>query len=190
MTALDPPAPISPFGGDAGLAIASLPLALLDEPLDYILADHGRKRQICASLLEIAGARKVSRLAADRITAFLIGELRLHHADEDEDLFPALRRRLLPDDDLGLVLARLGEDHRRSEAMIDAAASALTRNPAADPVRLSSGECELLQVYANAEQRHLALENGVVMGIARVRLTRGDLKAISDTMKARRGVCH
>lgn len=190
MKAHDRPSPSSIVHQSAALNIESIPLAILDEPLDYIHADHGRKRKICAALLEIAGTRNASRSTADRITAFLTGELKLHHADEDESLFPALRRRLVPEDNLGVVLARLGEDHRRSDTMIDAVATALTQTPASDPLRLSIGECELLQVYANAEQQHLALENAVVMGIARIRLTKGDLKVISEGMKARRGVVH
>lgn len=190
MKAHDRPSPSSIIHQSAALSIENIPLSVLDEPLDYIHADHSRKRKMCAALLEVAGARSVSRSVADRVTAFLTGELKLHHADEDESLFPALRRRLVPEDNLGVVLARLGEDHRRSDAMIDAVATALTQTPASDPVCLSTGECELLQVYANAEQQHLALENGVVMGIARVRLTKGDLKTISEGMKARRGVVH
>jgi hemerythrin-like domain-containing protein len=190
MKAHDHPVSSSIVHQGAALNIESIPLAVLDEPLDYIHADHSRKRKICAALLEMASARNTSRRAADQITAFLTGALKLHHADEDESLFPALRRRLVPEDNLGDVLARLGEDHRRSKAMIETVAKVLTQNPAADPVRLSTGEYELLQVYANAELQHLALENGVVMGIARIRLTRSDLRSISEGMKSRRGVTH
>ena len=184
----DPPAS-SAFGQqNVPLLIESISLCLLNEPLDYILADHARMRKICAALLDIASTHVASRLVADTLTAYLTGELTTHHADEDEDLFPALRRRLVPEDNLGIVLARLGEDHRRGTVMIDAIAKALTQNPAAEAVRLSAGECELIQVYANAEQQHLAIENAVVMGISRIRLTRSDLKSISEGMKARRGV--
>jgi hemerythrin-like domain-containing protein len=190
MTVDDTPTPACIVDHDATLVIEAVPDVLLDEPLDYILADHGRKRSVCAALLRIASARKVGRMAADSLANYLRSALRSHHADEENDLFPALRRRLAPEDDLGLVLARLGEDHRRSDAMIDALSMVLTQVPSADPVRLSAAECEMLQAYASAEQQHLALENGVVMGIARIRLTRGDLKKISDGMKARRGVKH
>ncbi len=74
--------------------------------------------------------------------------------------------------------------------MIESVATAPTQTPAADPVCLSTSECELLQVYANAEQQHLALENGVVMGIARIRLIKDDFKTNSEGMKSQRGVVH
>jgi hypothetical protein len=42
--------------------------------------------------------------------------------------------------------------------------------------------------YATGEHRHLAAENGIVLAIARIRLTRGDLAKMSRSMKQRRGL--
>ena len=82
----DPPAS-SAFGQrNVPLLIESISLCLLNEPLDYILADHARMRKICAALLDIASTHVASRLVADTLTAYLTGELTTHHADEDEDL--------------------------------------------------------------------------------------------------------
>ena len=47
-----------------------------------------------------------------------------------------------------------------------------------------------MQAYASSEGGHLAIENGIVLAIARIRLTRGDLGAMARGMKARRGVAH
>ncbi len=168
--------------------VEEMDLSLLDEPLEYVLADHSRQRSVCAMLTRFSETHLASRSEANRMIAFLTLDLRLHHLDEDEDLFPALSRRLLPEDGLGAVLARLGEDHRRSEEMIDTIVDMLAQHPADDPVRLSTGACQLMSAYTCAEHRHLAIENGVVLAIARIRLTRGDLRKISDGMKARRGV--
>lgn len=165
-----------------------IPFALLDEPLDYIFADHFRQRTVCALLRRFAAARQARRAEADSVVALLSGELETHHLDEDEDLFPALRRRALPEDNLGTTLARLTEDHRLAEPMLETVIAALTARPADDPVRFSKAECEVMQAYAAREHRHLAIENGVVLAIARIRLTRPDLRAMSHAMKARRGV--
>ncbi|MBN8533416.1 MAG: hemerythrin domain-containing protein [Rhizobiales bacterium] len=165
-----------------------VPLNLLDQPLDFILAEHHRHRIFCARLRQTAEIRQISRIDADRIVAYLTQDLDLHHADEDEDLFPALRKRAMPEDDLGAVLARLGEDHRRGAAMIEAIVDVLSHNPAAESVRIDAKTAEIMQVYAASEHRHLALENAVVLAIAGVRLHRGDLSKISRNMKARRGV--
>jgi hypothetical protein len=45
-----------------------------------------------------------------------------------------------------------------------------------------------MKAYAASEHRHLAMENSIVMAIARIRLKSADLAAISQAMKQRRGV--
>ena len=162
--------------------------ALLDEPLAYILAAHLRQRAVCAVLRRFATDRIAGRTEADRMIAFLTGDLRLHHEDEDLDLYPALRRRALPADGLGVTLARLGEEHRQGAAVADFIAEVLSARPADDIVHIDAAAGQAMQAYAASEVRHLALENGVVLALARIRLTRPDLRAISRGMKARRGV--
>lgn len=164
------------------------PFALLDEPLAYVLAAHLRQRAVCAVLRRFATERIAARAEADRVTAFLTSDLRLHHEDEDLDLYPMLRRRALPADGLGVTLARLGEEHRQGAGMADLIVESLSARPADDPVHLDLATCEAMQAYAASEMRHLALENGVVLALARIRLTRADLKLISRGMKQRRGV--
>lgn len=167
---------------------APFPFALLDDPLAYVLAAHLRQRAVCATLRRFATERVAGRAEADMVTAYLTSDLRRHHEDEDLDLYPALRRRALPADGLGITLARLGEEHRQGEAMADIITEALSERPADATVHVSVAASETMQAYAASELRHLALENGVVLALARIRLTRPDLKAISRAMKARRGV--
>jgi hypothetical protein len=164
------------------------PFALLDDPLAYILAAHLRQRAVCAVLRCFATDRVAGRAQADRMTAYLTGDLRLHHEDEDLDLYPVLRRRALPADGLGVTLARLGEEHRQGAAMTDIIAEVLSARPADDMVHIDTASGEVMQAYAVSEVRHLALENGVVLALARIRLTRPDLKTITRGMKLRRGV--
>jgi hemerythrin-like domain-containing protein len=168
--------------------VEPIPFTLLDEPLDYIFADHFRQRSILAALRRFAAAGKVNRSEADMVVAYLERDLPLHHDDEDEDLFPALRRRALPEDDLGAVLARLREDHRQAQPMVEMITASLSAHPARDIVRIDSSTREVMLAYAAGEHRHLAIENGIVLAIARIRLTRNDLKAVSRGMKLRRGV--
>ncbi len=173
---------------ESATIVEAIPFSLIDTPLDYIFADHFRQRSVCVALKRFAKTGRVPRSEADMVTAFLDRELPLHHEDEDQDLFPAVRRRALPEDDLGAVLARLSEDHRLSEGMVRAIVSALSATPGADTVKLARSAREVMQAYAASEQRHLAMENGIVMTIARIRLRQADLKAISQAMKQRRGV--
>ncbi|MFN3483720.1 MAG: hemerythrin domain-containing protein [Rhabdaerophilum calidifontis] len=170
------------------LALVSPPVALLDTPLDFILADHFRQRSLLAALRCIAETGLVGRREADALLTFLTGDYTLHHQDEELDLFPALRRRALPEDALDAALSRLLEDHRHAEPLIAKLVSALRAAETADPVRLDAGTCAAMQDFAQGEHRHLAIENGIVLALARARLTRGDLRRISQNMKARRGV--
>ena len=164
------------------------PLALLADPLAYILAAHLRQRAVCHRLRGFAASRVVSRPEADRMTAYLTADLPLHQEDEDLDLYPALRRRALPADGLGVTLARLEAEHRQGGAMAEQIAEALVAHPAAAEVPLDAATREAMQAYALGELRHLAIENAVVLALARIRLKRPDLKAISRSMKARRGM--
>jgi hypothetical protein len=170
------------------LSIEAIPPALLDDPLAYIFADHFRQRRLCAALRHHAETGHVDRPEAEMITAYLRRDLVLHYRDEDEDLFPLLLRRALPEDDLAAALGRLAQDHRQSRQSLEAIIGALTGRPAEDPVKLGRGMCKLMLAYAASEHLHMAAENGIVLAIARIRLRREDLKAMSRTMKERRGV--
>jgi len=169
--------------------VEAMPLSLLDEPLAYIFADHFRQRTICSALRRFALAGKVDRNEAEAVVAFLNHDVPLDHEDEEKDLFPAVRRRALQEDNLGVVLARLLEDHRLAKPVIGQIVAELSCQPA-DVVKVSSAARELMQAYASSESSHLALENGIVLAIARIRLTRGDLDAMARGMKARRGVAN
>lgn len=166
----------------------ALPPALLDAPLDYIFADHFRQRCLYGYLLGIAASRKIPRDEADAVMTFLTTDIALHHADEDEDLYPAVLRRARPEDGLEPILARLACDHLDSASAIETIAVALRRSRAAGTVRIGRHDAELLSAFARGEQRHLSIENGIVLVIARKRLSPHDLQGISRSMKARRGV--
>lgn len=170
--------------------IELIPYTLLDEPLEYMIADHFRQRVVLTMLQHFAKEASASRADADTIATFLTNDLVLHHADEEEGLFPFIRLRALPEDELGTLFAHLGEDHHRSKAMVEDITGALMRHPAEKAVHLSTTICGLIQSYVVSENRHVAVENGVLLAIARIRLTLKDLKAISRGMKVRRGVIH
>lgn len=166
--------------------IEPLPVSLLDDPLEYVLADHDRQRRVTAALSRFADEGAASRAEADMIATYLHYDLQLHHADEDEDLFPAVRQRAAPADELGDVLSRLTRDHQLTAQAVAELLGIL--GAGGDPVTFSSEARDAMRTYARREHRHLAIENGIVMVIARRRLTAHDLRRISQGMKARRGV--
>ena len=177
-----PPGPLPP----------PLPATLLERPLDYLLAEHHRHRSYLAGLRYAATLAEIPRDQAARLHRFLASELPLHWADEEQDLFPVLRRLALPEDGLAEVLARLSEDHAMSEALvrtIDHGLSALL-DADRDPLPLERRLCGLMLTYTASETRHLAVENAVVLAIAGVRLRKAELHGLSAAMKARREAFH
>jgi len=72
--------------------------------------------------------------------------------------------------------------------MADQIVAALAAKPADDEIQIEATLDEMIQAYAACELKHLALENGVVLALARIRLTRADLTTIGRSMKLRRGV--
>jgi hemerythrin-like domain-containing protein len=161
---------------------------LLLDPLDYILADHVRQRAICTLLRSFVAAKRAKEEDARLVIDYLTHDLELHHADEEKDLFPMLRKRALPEDALDIVLDRLAEDHRKSEALIEDILRHLSAPAVKGEIPLRAPAREALEAYAAAEHRHLAIENAVVMTIAGVRLHRSDLKTLGRNMAARRGL--
>lgn len=169
--------------------VEAMPSSLLDEPLAYIFADHFRQRKICSALRRFALEGKVDHREAENVAAFLNHDVPLNHEDEQKDLFPAVQRRALQEDNLGVVLGRLLEDHQLAEPVIRQIVAELSCQPA-EVVKVSPATRELMQSYASSESGHLAIENGIVLAIARIRLTKGDLETMARGMKARRGVAH
>ncbi len=164
----------------------ALPISLLDEPLDYIFADHFRQRCLCAVLQSFARTRRAPRAGADMVVAFLARETALHHLDEDADLFPALRDRAKPEDGLSPILARLSEDHRQAAPLITEMIAALSTQLTHGAIKIRAAAAEAMSIYAACEQRHLSVENGIVLVLARKRLKLADLAAMRAAMKARR----
>jgi hypothetical protein len=66
----------------------------------------------------------------------------------------------------------------------------LIQHPAEKTVHLNTSICSLIQGYVVSENQHLTVENGVLLAIARIRLTPIDRMTISHGMKIRRGVIH
>ena len=170
------------------LALHAPPHYLLDSPLEYFLADHLRHRAVCGLIRNFIKEKCASRVDADIVIAFLNREIPLHRADEEDDLFPALRRRARPEDELGEVLAGLRVDDLERGPRIEQIVAALSRMSGGDSIRLERRVLEVMQIYVAREHRHIAIENGVVLAIAGVRLNRSDIRSITRGMKARRGI--
>ena len=158
-------------------------------PLDYIFAEHFRQRSLCRILVEIADERIWDMEKAGAAARFLRGDFGLHVADEEEDLFPLLRRRAKPEDRIGAVLSQLSYEHAVSRADAATLAEALSVALAGDlSVPANRALCDRLRHFVANERSHLTTENAVVLPLARTRFSLLDLRSLARRMAARRGI--
>lgn len=169
--------------------IEPLPEDLVHEPLNWLFAEHYRHRQLCRLIERVGTATVVLQEETEEILTFLRHDMALHIIDEEEDLFPLLRRRCLPEDELGPLLGALSAEHRDDMEQMRVLTTLLER--ALTEGRPPGHDLEarrLFTDFALHERRHIALENAIILPIARLRLTPRDLRALSSRMAARRGV--
>ena len=169
--------------------IESSPPGLLKDPLDFLFAEHFRHRQMCRILVYLAHTPEFDGALIAATDDFIRYDLALHVIDEEEDLFPLLRRRCEADDAIEDVLGQLSADHALDQAYAravrDIFSLALQRQ---EPPSAVPGGPEALRRLAEQEKSHMALENAVVMPLARRRLQPADLAALAIRLAARRGV--
>jgi hemerythrin-like domain-containing protein len=160
--------------------IEDMPTHLLAEPLEWFFAEHFRHRQCCALIEEVAASVVFDGERITKIVDFLRHDLPLHVIDEEEDLFPLLRRRCQPEDELEKILGVLSAEHRDD---VDTAARVREHLEACLETRSAPGldadKRKAMQAFATQERRHLGLENAVVLPIARLRLSPSDLATLS-----------
>ncbi len=170
-----------------GCRIEPSALALLGDPLDFFFAEHFRQRKLCNLLEEMAGSDRLDRLLAVEILAFLRHDLVLHVQDEEEDLYPLMCRRCPPQDEIEQVFTALTAEHADGHRLAELISRGLeTALREGQPLAAQAGLREAMVDFARNERRHLALENSVVLALARRRLRSEDLETMAARMRARR----
>lgn len=162
-------------------------IALLSDPLDFFFAEHFRQRKLCNLVEELALAETLDRPLTAEILSFLRDDMTLHVLDEEQDLFPLMRRRCLPEDGIERVFSALTAEHagdRHLAGIVVAGLEGALRE--GKPPGLYAELSEAMIDFARNERRHLALENSVVLPLARRRLTTGDLAELSRRLMTRR----
>ncbi len=159
-------------------------------PIEFLFKEHDRQRVICATLELLAHDCTDDRAPenATLVLGYLEHEMPLHIADEEEDLFPLLKRRCAPEDEFEELVALLSSEHETDEkhylvllAPLRAIVNGL-RPP--DPVQFAANA----RAFAVLQRRHLGWENGTVLPLARRRLTAADRAEMGRKMAERRGI--
>lgn len=171
------------------------PAAVMDQPLEVLAACHERIERQCATLerlashLATAGADEAARTAARSVICYFTRAAIDHHADEETDLFPALREAMAGSDALCLrtLLDSLVAEH------VTLAAHWRRLHPLLEKV--GAGEtppvghfASTMMVLNNAYRAHLVRENQELLPMAARLLGDGDLARLGAAMTARRRV--
>lgn len=152
------------------------------DPIDVLFGDHYRIRAMLTLLQDCARAAMSARVRTDLLHAlatFLQIDLRRHLADEEAFLFPLLQRRLSHSDLLDPSIRELLIDHAAMRSLAsDLAEQATQLQGQADPMPPSAFR-RTAAAFAAAKQQHIALENAVILPLARARLGHADIRALA-----------
>lgn len=157
------------------------------DPIEFVLSEHLNHRRMCRALERLASSAEFDAARITTLLDFVRFDLTLHVIDEEEDFFPMLRRRCLPEDEVADVLDRLTLEHAEDKVLSvrvrDVLNACLIMRK---PPSAMEGGAEALRAFALHEMHHLALENAVVVPLARRRFSAEDLEFLSQRLLARR----
>lgn len=156
-------------------------------------ACHDRIETQCATLrrlvphLLVHGVDEEARAAATRIIRYFDTSALHHHADEEDDLFPALIESMAGSDAICLrdMIDGLTADHRALAACWRHLRAILERIAAGERVPLLFDDVEALAVRY---ERHIEREEKELLPMAVRLLSDDDLARIGRAMRARRGI--
>jgi hemerythrin-like domain-containing protein len=171
----------------------SAPAAGFDAPLEMLLACHQRIGRQCDTLRRLAGHLAVhgsddqAREAAAGVLRYFDTAARHHHADEEEDLFPAIIESMAGSDAVCLrqLTEGLARDHRRIDAHWQPVRVVLQRVSAGEHALLAEADVE---AFSSAYGQHIELEERELLPMAARLLSDQDLERLGRAMRERRGI--
>ena len=171
----------------------STPSAGSEAPLEMLSVCHDRIARQCATLrrlvshLALHGANEEARTAAANVMRYFDTSAIKHHADEEDDLFPAIIESMAGSDAVCLreLTEGLTMDHRALEAHWQRLRMVLAQIVAGQSVALASGDVEAL---VGLYERHIEREETELLPMAARLLSDDDLGRIGRAMRERRGI--
>lgn len=171
----------------------SAPAAGAEAPLEMLSACHGRIETQCATLRRLVphiaarGADADARLAASRVMRYFDTSASDHHADEEQDLFPALLESMAGSDPVCLreLIEGLKAEHRQLEARWHQVRALLQRISEGEAAPLAA---EVVEALVTQYERHIEREESELLPMAARLLSEAELAGIGRAMRARRGI--
>jgi len=160
-----------------------IPPGLIESPIDFLFAEHHRQRQ-AANALRLVGNDKVNKPGVRKLIEFLKTDFAIHVEDEELGFFPLLRQYCLPEDNIGNLIVRLTEEHKKDEKTVASVIAILEGLLAGHS--LNDESRWIVRAFAEHICRHLAIENATLLPIAHLRLDHEAQSILSNMMKERR----
>ncbi len=169
------------------------PAAGFEVPLEMLSACHGRVERQCQTLLRLPqhlaanGPDQAAREAAQNVMRYFDTSAKHHHADEEEDLFPALRQSVSGNELARLreLLAALCAQHRELEQAWGQLRGKL------EQIWLGFGtelDATLVIRLVELYRLHIAREQEELLPLAARLLGDAQLDVVGRAMRARRGI--
>ena len=169
------------------------PAPAFDEPIEMLAACHERiEAQLCTleKLIDhvpAKGADTAAREAATQVMRYFDTAGANHHRDEDEDVFPLLRRLAADRDrpEVSAVINGLEEDHATMTAQWSRLREQLDAIAAGRDARLDP---EDVGRFAWLYRRHMEKESALVLPFARETVGETERAVLGSRMAARRRI--
>jgi hemerythrin-like domain-containing protein len=169
------------------------PAAGFEAPLEMLSACHGRVERQCQTLLRLVphlaanGPDQAAREAAQSVMRYFDTSARHHHADEEEDLFPALLQAVSGDELVPLreLIDALRAQHRELEQAWAQLRRKLEGIWLGTMGELAADEVgRLVELYRS----HIAREEEELLPLAARLLGDAQLDVVGGAMRLRRGI--
>lgn len=171
----------------------STPAASTEAPLEMLASCHIRIEHQCNTLKRLAahlqehGPDEQARQAAHNIMRYFDTAAVDHHADEENDLFPALLESVAGSDPVCIkaLIDRLCHDHRLLEAGWRKLRKTLVAITAGEDAVLPLHEVE---AFVSRYAEHLRCEDEELLPMAQRLLSQHHINQIGHAMRTRRGI--
>jgi len=159
-----------------------------DDPLALLRACHEKILAHCSLLEEMvthvtrSGPDTEACRTAERITRYFSTSAKLHHRDEEEDIFPRLNRQSLK---IAELVYALKNEHDELETLWETISPELKQLP--EEV-FSEEFSRAASDFCNLYRQHIERENMEFLPLAANSLSQQELVEIGESMAERRGV--
>lgn len=171
----------------------STPAASTEAPLEMLAACHIRIQHQCNTLQRLSahvqtrGSDEQARQAAQNIMRYFDTAAVDHHADEEEDLFPALLESVAGSDPVCIrqMIDRLCQEHRQLEAGWRKLRKILACIATGETADLPQQDVD---TFVSRYIQHVEFEDGELLPMAARLLGEHHIEQIGRAMRTRRGI--